>query len=149
MIKLLPFILKNWKILFWVVFYVIIAFLGYKTYNGVYKTIAFSHNDVKTLVLSSAKCDSLVSVQSMQLSVFNDELNGCYLQIVDDSIRYYKAIAQHQINGKKLLNRATYAESLLNQYKGQGACRYQEDSIVGNWLNRKKFTVWRTRPCVN
>jgi hypothetical protein len=138
MIKLLPFMLKNWRGLFWVLFISLIFLLGYNAYKNTYRKIAFSHPKVKELVSKGIKLDSLVIAQEIQLEARKD-----------DSLRYYKDIIQHQINGKELLNRATYAEGLLSQYKGQGACRYQEDSIVGNWPNRQKFTVWRTKPCTN
>ena len=127
-------ILKNWRI----AASLLVAFAIAFAFTIIYKKVAFSHPKVKELVSKSIKLDSLVIAQEMQLEACKD-----------DSLRHYKDIIQHQINGKKLLNRATYAESLLSQYKGQGACRYQEDSIVGSWLNRKKFTVWRTKPCVN
>jgi hypothetical protein len=131
MIKLLPFLLKNWRVLFWVLFISLIFTLGYNAYKNTYKKIAFAHPKVKELV-------SKVIAQEIQI----EDCKG-------DSLRYYKDIIQHQINGKELLNRATYAEQLLAQYKGRGACQYPEDSIVGNWPNRQKFTVWRTRPCTN
>ena len=131
-------ILKNWRIAASLLSAFAIAF----AFTIIYKKVAFSHPKVKELLSKSIKLDSLVIVQEIQLE-------ACSVKIIGDSLRYYKDIIQHQINGKKLLNRATYAESLLNQYKGQGVCRYQEDSIVGNWLNRQKFTVWRTKPCLN
>lgn len=131
-------ILKNWRIGASILAAIFLIF----SFVAIWKKIAFAHPKVKELVSKGIKLDSLVIAQERQLEAYSVKITG-------DSLRNYKDVIQHQINGKELLNRATYAEDLLNQYKGQGACRYQEDSIVGNWPNRKKFTVWRTRPCVN
>jgi hypothetical protein len=145
MIKIINFLMKNKN---WIT-YLLTGLVLYFSFIKIWKMAAFAHPNVKALVISSEKCDSLVRVQDMQLTVFNDEVNGYYLQIINDSIRHYKDIATHQINSKELLRRNRALEGIMSQYVSQGPCRYKEDSLAGNWPNRQKFIVWKTRPCDN
>ena len=143
--KLLPLLAKNWKL----VLVALVVFIGVKAYKYTYRVIAFSHSEVKGLILDKGKCDSLVFVQGRQLTVFNDEVNGYVLRILNDSIRHAKDITIHQSNTKALLQKNKDLEKLLYQYEDLGPCRYPEDSTVGKWPNRKTVTIWRSKPCID
>lgn len=135
---ILKILAKNWKL----VLVALVVFIGVKAYKYIYRAIAFSHSEVKGLILDKGKCDSLVFVQESQLT-------GYVLRILNDSIRQAKDIAIHQSNTKALLQKNKDLEKLLYQYEDLGPCRYPEDSTFGKWPNRNTVIIWRTKPCID
>jgi hypothetical protein len=137
---ILKILLKNWKAIFWVLFFWLVSFLGYTAYKKTWRKIAFAHKDVKVLVLT-AKSDSL----ELEALYKSDALQKS--RINDDSLNYYSKEIDYQLLAKKLTSRAVYAEKLLSEFEGSGACQYQVEKVTGNWPNKKRSLVWETRPC--